>query len=74
MEEDFLRKFAEVLEHEGLVGLDDQFREYGNWNSLLFLETISFIEDDYGVLISAEEFRKIKTVRELIQYIEACKK
>ena len=74
MESEFLKKFTAVLECEEPIGWDNKFREYDTWSSLTYLATISFIDDEYGVYVSREEFNKLKSVRELFEYIKANKK
>ncbi|KAF5064509.1 Acyl carrier protein [anaerobic digester metagenome] len=71
METKFLEQFTELLEMEQPVKLNDIFREYENWDSLAYLSVISFVDEEYGIVIPREEFGKMKTVKDIIDYITA---
>lgn len=71
METKFLDQFTELLERETPVKLDDIFREYDNWDSLAYLSVISFVDEEYGLVIPREEFGKMKTVKDIIDFIAA---
>jgi acyl carrier protein len=71
METKFLEQFTELLEMEKPVKLNDIFREYENWDSLAYLSVISFVDEEYGIVIPREEFGKMKTVKDIIDYIAA---
>jgi acyl carrier protein len=66
-----LEQFTELLEMEQPVKLNDIFREYENWDSLAYLSVISFVDEEYGIVIPREEFGKMKTVKDIIDYIAA---
>lgn len=70
----FIEKIEEVLEVDnGVVKLDDAFREYDEWDSITLLSLIAMLEDDYGVVIPRNEFEKILTVKELFSHINNLK-
>ena len=71
METKFLEPFTELLEMEQPVKLNDIFREYENWDSLAYLSVISFVDEEYGIVIPREEFGKMKTVKDIIDFIAA---
>ncbi|MCO5257616.1 MAG: acyl carrier protein [Lentimicrobium sp.] len=71
METKFLEQFTELLEMEQPVKLNDIFREYENWDSLAYLSVISFVDEEYGIVIPREEFGKMKTVKDIIDFIAA---
>lgn len=72
MENQFFEKLREVLDADDkIIALDDKFRDYEEWDSLANLSLIATIDDEYGVVIPNDEFKKIETVGELIQAIEA---
>lgn len=66
-----MEQFTELLEMEQPVKLNDIFREYENWDSLAYLSVISFVDEEYGIVIPREEFGKMKTVKDIIDYIAA---
>ena len=69
METKFLERLTELLERESPVNLEDMFRDYGNWDSLAHLIVISFVDEDYGIVIPRDDFNKMKTVQEIYDYI-----
>ncbi len=71
MEAKFLEQFTELLERETPVTLVDVFREYDNWDSLAYLSVISFVDEEYGIVIPREEFGKMKTVKDIFEFIVA---
>ena len=70
----FLDQMKEILDIEDReLSLDDEFKEYDEWDSLAYLSTIAMIDDEYGVVISAAEFRELKTLGDIVKAIEAKK-
>ncbi len=70
METEFLVQFTELLERETPVVLSDVFREYDNWDSLAYLSVISFVDEEYGLVIPREEFGKLKTIGDIYNFIQ----
>ena len=69
MEELFLKRFAEALEKEVGVKMEDDFREYEEWDSLSLLVILSMVDDEYGVNIDANHFAGMKTVKDIFEFI-----
>jgi len=70
MEQKFLKNFKEILEVEDRdLSLEDNFREYPEWDSLANLSVIAMIDDEFGVVIDNNEFKKINTLGELFEAI-----
>lgn len=62
--------FEEILERDpGSIQEDDEFREYDEWDSLAYLSVIAKVDDDYGLVIPREDFQKIRTVKQLADYL-----
>ncbi len=71
MEEKFLMKFKEVLEIDDReLHLEDNFREYEEWNSLVFLSLIAMIDEEFDVIIEGRDFKQLKTNAEIIEAIK----
>jgi acyl carrier protein len=67
----FLHHFKEVLEiQDKEVTLSEPFRELDSWDSLALLSVIAMIDDEYDVIIKGNQFKELKTLEEVIQYIE----
>lgn len=72
MEEKFLLKFREILEISDRELLpEDNFREYEEWNSLVFLSLIAMIDEEFDVIIEGRDFKLLKTNAEIINAIKA---
>lgn len=72
MEEKFLLKFKEILEISDRELLpEDNFREYEEWNSLVFLSLIAMIDEEFDVIIEGRDFKLLKTNAEIINAIKA---
>ncbi len=51
-----------------------ELRTLTNWDSLAHISTITMIESEFGVLILEEEFRKLSTISDIIEYVSKHKK
>ena len=71
MEQQFIEKLKEVIEiedHE--VALEDEFRNYDEWDSLTYLSVIAMLDEEYGVEIETEDFKKLRTVGALLDEVK----
>ena len=67
--ERFIELFAEALEREDEIRMEDAFRSYPEWSSIAYLSVIAMMDEEYGVQIEESEFKKLQTVQSLY---EAC--
>lgn len=67
----FIENFAEAIEREGEIKMEDEFRNYEEWSSLTYLSVIAFIDEEYDLQIEQSDFQKLRTVQDLY---EACTK
>jgi acyl carrier protein len=71
MTEKFIQQFKEILEiEEHEVEMNHAFRDYPEWDSLGYLELIALLDEEYGVAIETEDFRKLITLGDLINEVE----
>lgn len=70
MKEQFIEAFKNALEREDEVQLNDAFREYEEWDSLAYLEVIAMLDEEFGIEIETEDFKKLVTVKELIEEVK----
>ena len=68
---EFLGAFMEAFELDESfeVKMDDEFRQYDNWDSLTKLSLIAVLDDEFDVLIEDKDFNKIITVQDLYDFI-----
>lgn len=67
--EKFIEEFAEIIERDDKVNMEDDFRMYEEWNSLAILALLSLIDEEYGVNISSNQLEKMSTVKDIYNYI-----
>jgi len=71
MENKFIELLKEILEYEEQeIKLEDEFRNYDEWDSLTYLSVIAMLDDEYDIVIETEDFKKIRTVGELIAEVK----
>ena len=61
----FIKLFAEAIEREDEINMEDEFRKYEEWSSIAYLSVIAMMDEDYGVQIEEAEFKRLKTVQAL---------
>jgi acyl carrier protein len=69
MEQEFIQAFKEAIEREGDINLEDAFRNYEEWGSLAYLSVLAMIDENYGVQIELDDFKKLVTVRDLMNEV-----
>lgn len=69
---EFIDKFADALEMEDVETLTTEtvFRELEEWSSLAYLSIIAMIDEDYDTQIENAEFKQLKTIGDIINYIK----
>lgn len=74
MVSDFISKFSEALDIEALtINESTEFRNLDEWDSLAYLSIIAMLDEEYGIQIENVEFKKLRTISDIIAYIEANK-
>jgi len=73
MESKFLKQFTDLLELDTQAKPEDIFREYEIWDSLAYLSVISFVDEEYEIVIPRDLFTKMKTVGDIMEYIKSNK-
>lgn len=63
--EDFIKNFAEAIEREDEIKMEDSFREYDEWSSITYLSVIVMMDEVYDVQMEQAEFKELKTVEDL---------
>lgn len=69
--QDFIEKVKEQFEEEYEVfDANTRFRELDEWTSLTSLSIIAMIDDEYDVIIKADDIKSVDTVGELFELIK----
>ena len=71
METKFLEVIKEALEIEDReLDMEDKFKEFDEWDSLAQLTLIAELDDNFGVTIQSNDFKKIQTLQQLFDHIQ----
>ena len=70
--EDFIRNFADQLDdtEAEMLTPETEFRQLDDWSSLAALSIIAMVDEEYGVTIASDSFKKAKTIQELFDQIK----
>ena len=67
----FLNLVADILNREeNSISLQDDFREYNEWDSLAALSFLAMLNEEYDVIISRRDFDDMITLEQIYQYVE----
>ena len=69
MRELFLQRFADVIEREDEIKMDDNFRDYEEWDSLAVLSVLAMLDEEYDTNIPQKDFTELQTVKDIYNYI-----
>lgn len=69
-EETFLESLQDALEMDQSLSMDDHFREYEEWDSLLFLSLVSYLRNEFHFELTPDLFAEVKTWRDI--YVRLC--
>lgn len=61
--EKFIALFAEALEREDEIRMEDEFRNYDEWGSIAYLSLIAMMDEEYDVQMEEADFKKLRTVQ-----------
>ena len=67
---EFLDRVANILEVP-VVTPELEFRSVRGWGSMMGFALFIMLEDEYGVKLSPEQFRELKTVSDLLRTTKA---
>lgn len=66
MEAKFLEFVAEIMEIEvDEISMETEYKVYEKWDSLMMMNLIMEVEDEYSISIPLETAGKIKTLKDL---------
>jgi len=61
----FVELLAEAIEREDEIKMEDEFRNYPEWNSIAYLSIIAFMDEEYDTQLEEAEFKQLKTVQDM---------
>lgn len=68
---EFIKRFAEAIETEtSALTTYTEFRNLEEWDSINYLSVIAMLDEEYDIQIENTEFKQLKTIGDIINYIE----
>ena len=68
---DFVKNVKDQLEDEvENFGPETKFRELDEWSSLLTLSIIAMIDDEYNVIVKADDIKSCITIEDLFNLVK----
>ena len=72
MNERFINALAEALEMEASdINMEDEFRDYESYDSLTELSVFAMLDEEFGIELEMEEYKKYITVDDLIGLVKS---
>ncbi|MFV0208650.1 acyl carrier protein [Empedobacter falsenii] len=69
--ENFLEKIKETFEIEDReITIEDNFKNYEEWDSLNKLSLIVMLDEEYGIQISDDKLKDLNTLQDLFDEIQ----
>lgn len=65
----FLSQLQEWLELPYMPHMNDDFRDYEEWDSLAFLTLTTILKDDFAISLTSEQFNKFRTWQDVYNLI-----
>lgn len=70
MEETFIENLKYALDIDGRqLQLNDNFRDFEEWDSLGVLNFIAMLDEKYGIQIEGHELKELVTVEDLLNEV-----
>lgn len=70
--EEKIAMLEEIMDlDEGTLSVDDNLEDYEEWDSLSKLSLIAEVKKQFGKVLSTNNIRGFKTVRDICDYFEA---
>lgn len=65
--EEFLVELEDVLQREEACNIEDNLEDYEEWDSLSKMAVMAFYNKQFGIKISLNDLKDLKTVGDLIK-------
>ena len=68
---EFIEKFAEAIDVEASkLTVETEFRTLDEWDSVAYLSVIAMMDEEYDIQIEMFQFKQLKTLGAIAEYIE----
>ncbi len=66
-----IKLLEEIMElDEGELTMDSILSDYPEWDSISILSFVASVEEETGRIVTTDEIKSIKTVRDALTYLE----
>lgn len=66
-----IKLLEEIMElDEGELTMDSILSDYPEWDSISILSFVATVEEETGRIVTTDEIKSIKTVRDALTYLE----
>lgn len=69
MKQEFIDELTDIFDLEEPVNMEDEFRKFESWSSLVYLSIIAMIDENYDIIIPREDFLEMKTIGDIYSYV-----
>ena len=69
--QEFIENFAEAIDVESSnLTVETEFRTLDEWDSVAYLSVIAMMDEEYDIQIEMSQFKQLKTLGAVAEYIE----
>ena len=69
--QEFIEKFAEAIDIEASeLTVDTEFRTLDEWDSVAYISVIAMMDEEYDIQSEMPQFKQLKTLGAIAEYIE----
>ena len=66
---EFLEKMQDVLQIDNELTLDTVLESLDEWDSLAMMATVAFLDANFGIKTTFEDFKSMKTVEDIAKKV-----
>ena len=69
--QEFIEKFAEAIDVDtSKLTVETEFRTLDEWDSVAYISVIAMMDEEYDIQIETAQFKQLKTLGAVAEYIE----
>jgi len=69
--QEFIEKFAEAIDIDAAdLKAETEFRNLDEWDSVAYISVIAMMDEEYDIQIEMSQFKQLKTLGAIADYIE----
>ncbi|RZK56555.1 MAG: acyl carrier protein [Pedobacter sp.] len=71
-ENDFVKNFAQQFDETDpqSISINTNFKDLDEWSSLVALSLMAMVDEEYGVRITADDFKNSSTLADVLEIIK----